>query len=255
MKIGFPNNPRADLLKEIEWIGKNKFDFVDLFLEEDKAVPAKIDIRKTRKVLKKYNLDTTVGHTSYCLPIGSPIKSLREASVKEAVKYFEVFSKLGVKYVTIHSNWPGGLFSESEGINFQVETLRKLVKEAKKFELNLMYEPIDTYSDNLKNVSEVLKRVPNLFFHLDIGHTSLFGRKPEEFIKKFHKRMKHVHLHDNNRSKDLHLPMGCGSINWEKTLKVLKEYYDGTITLEVFCRDRDYVLLTKKKLRELWDKL
>ena len=34
MKVGFPNNPRRDILEEIEWIGKNKFDFVDLFLEE-----------------------------------------------------------------------------------------------------------------------------------------------------------------------------------------------------------------------------
>jgi sugar phosphate isomerase/epimerase len=254
MKIGFPNNPRKDLLEEIEWIGKNKFDFVDLFLEEDKAVPEKIDVEKTKRVLKKYKLGV-VGHTAWYLPIGSPIKSLREASIKEAIRYFEVFSKLGVKYVTIHANWPGGMFSEKEGIKFQVETLRKFVKEAERFDLKIMYEPIDTYADNIKNVSEILKKVPNLFLHLDIGHANLFGRKPEDFIKKFHKKIKHVHLHDNNRDKDLHLPMGCGSIEWEKTLKILKKYYDGTITLEVFSKDKDYILLTKEKLRKLWNKL
>ena len=53
MKIGFPNNPRKDLLKEIEWIGKNEFDFVDLFLEEDKAIPEKINIEKVKKTSKK----------------------------------------------------------------------------------------------------------------------------------------------------------------------------------------------------------
>jgi len=44
MKIGFPNNPRRDTLNEIEWIGKNGFDFVDLFLEEDMAAPGKQEI-------------------------------------------------------------------------------------------------------------------------------------------------------------------------------------------------------------------
>ena len=254
MKIGFPNNPRKDLLKEIEWIGKNKFDFIDLFLEEDQAVPEKIDIEKTKKLLKKYNLGV-VGHTAWYLPIGSPIKTLREASIKEVVRYFEVFSKLGVEFVTIHANWPGGMFSEKEGIKFQVETLKKLVKEAEKFNLKIMYEPINTYADNIENVSEILKKVPKLFLHLDIGHANLFGRKPEDFIKKFHNKIKHVHLHDNNRDKDLHLPMGCGSIEWGKILKILKKYYDGMITLEVFSKDKDYVLLTKEKLRKLWNKL
>ena len=48
MKIGAPTHPRKDLVKEIEWIGRNGFDFVDLFLEEDKAVPDKINIEKYR---------------------------------------------------------------------------------------------------------------------------------------------------------------------------------------------------------------
>ena len=254
MKIGFPNNPRKDLLKEIEWIGKNGFDFVDLFLEEDKATPEKINVEKVKKLLRKYNLGV-VGHTAWYLPIGSPIKTLREASVKELVRYFEVFSELGVEFVTIHANWPGGMFSEEEGIKFQVESLRKLVREAKRFNLKIMYEPLETYADNVKNVSKILKMVPGLFLHLDIGHANLFGKKPEEFIKKFSNKIKHVHLHDNNGDKDLHLPMGCGSIEWEKILKILKKYYDGTITLEVFSKDKDYVLLAKEKLRKLWSKL
>ena len=35
MKIGFPNHPREDIIEEIKWIGKNKFDFIDIFLEEE----------------------------------------------------------------------------------------------------------------------------------------------------------------------------------------------------------------------------
>ncbi len=251
MKIGFPNNPRKDILKEVEWIGKNGFDFVDLFLEEDKAVPGKIDVLKLKKLLKKYKLDA-VGHTAWYLPIGSPVKSFRETAVSEAEKYFEVFSKLNVKYVTIHTNWPPGMFSTKEGIRFQVESLKKIVDVAKKYSLRIMLESIDTCQDDIKSVSEILKRVPGLYIHIDIGHVNLFKRKPEEFIKKFHKKLKHIHLHDNDGIKDLHIPMGTGIIDWENLIKILKKYYDGTITLEIFSRDRDYALLSRDKLKKLW---
>lgn len=254
MKIGFPNNPRKNILEEIEWIGKNKFDFVDLFLEEDQAVPEKIDVEKVKKLLQKYKLDV-VGHTAWYLPIGSPVKSFRENAISETKRYFEVFSKLNVKYVTIHANWPPGMFSTKEGIKFQVETLRKLAKLAKDYNLTLVYESIDTEKDDIKGVSEILKKVPELYLHIDIGHVNLFGRKPEQFIKKFYKKLKHIHLHDNDGNKDLHIPLGTGNIDWEKTLKILKKYYNGTITLEIFSKYKDYILLSKEKLRKLWNKL
>jgi hypothetical protein len=84
---------------------------------------------------------------------------------------------------------------------------------------------------------------------------NLFGRKPEDFINKFKGKIKHIHLHDNDGNDDLHIPMGTGMINWEELVSLLKKYYDGTITLEIFSRDKDYVLLSKDKLRRLWDGL
>lgn len=254
MKIGFPNNPRKNILGEIEWIGKNGFDFVDLFLEEDKASPEKIDIPRTKELLQKYRLDAT-GHTAWYLPIGSPIKSLRDAAASEAMRYFEVFGKLEVKNVTIHANWPPGMFSPEEGIKWQLESLRNLTEEARNCSINLMYEPIDTLRDTAENLAKILKKIPDLYLTLDLGHANLFGKSVEEFIRDFYKRLKHVHLSDNKGWEDLHLPMGVGNIDWKKTLKILKKYYDGTITLEVFSRDKDYVLLSKEKLRKLWEKL
>jgi len=251
MKIGCPNHPRKPVLEEVEWIGRNKFDFLDLFLEEDQATPEKIDIEQTKRLLQKYRLDI-VGHTAWYLPIGSPVKAFRETAVNEALRYFDVLGKLDAEFVTVHANWPIGLFSTREGIRFQVETLRMLVKEAERFDLKVMYEPTDTARDSVESVSTILESVPGLFLHIDIGHANLFGRKPEEFIVKFHKKLRHVHLHDNLKNLDLHLPIGCGDIDWEKTLKCLKKCYDGTITVEVFSKDRDYALLTKEKLARLW---
>ena len=252
VKIGFPNHPREEILKEIEWIGKNRFDFIDIFLEEDKATPEQIRIKKTKELLDYYKLDR-VGHTAWYLPIGSPVKEFRQAARKEAKKYFEVFSQLEVKYVTVHGNWPSTMFTDEEGIKYQVETLERMIDEAKKYNLSIMYESIDTPRDNATNVAKILNALPELYFHLDIGHANIHGRKPEEFVKAFSDRLKHIHLHDNNGKEDLHLPMGTGNINWPEFIKTLKENYDGTITLEIFSKDKDYALLSKEKLRKMWD--
>jgi len=251
MKIGFPNNPRKNIYKELEWIGINGFDFVDLFLEKDEAVPEKINSNKLRAILDKHNLNA-IGHTAYYLPIGSSVKILRDLTIKETERYFKVFQELGIKFVTIHANWPIDLFTGQEGINFQAHTLRQLIKKARKYNLVLMYEPIDTDKDTLENISKVLDKVPSLFLHLDIGHCNLSNRSPADFIEKFNKKIKHIHVHDNDGTTDQHLPIGKGNINWEETIRVLKKYYDGTITLEVFVDDKKEVLESKNILKKLW---
>jgi len=252
MKIGFPNYPRSNLLSEIKWIGDNGFDFVDLCLEEDAAVPEKIDIKKTKKLLEKYGLGVT-GHTAWYLETGSPIKSVRDNCVSESIRYFKVFEELGVEYVTFHGYWPPRMFSDEEGIEFQVYTLKKLIKAAKKYGLKIMYESTGNKSDGLKNVAKILERVSGLYFHLDIGHVNLFDRTPKSFIRKFHKKLVHVHLHDNNGGDDEHLAMGKGNIDFEMVVRELKRVgYDGTITLEIFGKNKSLALRSLRKLRKLW---
>jgi sugar phosphate isomerase/epimerase len=251
MKIGFPNHPRKDILEEIDWIGRNGFDFIDLFLEADRAAPEKINIPRVQRLLQKYGLEI-VGHTPWYLPTGSPERAYREFAVTEATRYFHVLSQLNAPYVTIHGNWPSKLFSEQEGIHFQKETLIELVRVARTFNLQILYEPMDTPLDTIENVSELLEGVPGLFLHLDIGHANLFKRKPAQFVQHFHKKLRHVHLHDNDGNRDLHLPMGAGNIDWEELIRLLKKYYNGTITLEIFSREREHVLFSRERLTALW---
>jgi len=178
VKVGFANNPKRDILEEIEWIGKNKFDFIDLFLEEDQAVPKRIDVEKVRNLLEEYGLEV-VGHTACYLPIGSPIKSLREAAVKEITRYFRVFDELRTRLVTIHANWPIAIFSAKEGIAFQVKTLRELVREAKEHNL-IFYILIRKYS--LEYVYHCHCEVAennrsNLILHLDFNSPYFFVKQ------------------------------------------------------------------------------
>ena len=118
MKIGAPNHPRKNLVEEIEWIGKNGFDFVDLFLEEDKTVPDKINTKRVKELINKYSLDV-IGHTGWYLQTSSPIKDIRDSVINEVERYLKTFNELGVRKVTIHANWFVNLFSVKESISLQ----------------------------------------------------------------------------------------------------------------------------------------
>jgi sugar phosphate isomerase/epimerase len=67
----------------------------------------------------------------------------------------------------------------------------------------------------------------------------------------------HVHLSDNDGSADQHLPLGGTSRNrtdWLKRIRKLKRTgYDGTLSLEVFTEEREYLLASRKLLQEWWN--
>lgn len=254
MKLGIPSHPRRDPLQEIDWAAAHGFDFVDLCLEPDRAAAEAVDPAAIRARLAVRRLGS-VGHLAWYLPIGSPMPQLRRAAVGAATDYFSVFAAAGVAAVTVHSHWPpASIFTAAEGIGWQVESLRALLDEARRRSLTLLYEPVGAEFDTMENTGAVADALPELRVHLDLGHCNLHGRSPRAFIRRFAPRLGHIHLHDNNGQGDLHLPPGTGSVNWRDALAALREAgYDGTITLEVFSPDRDYVLLARDKVRAEWD--
>ena len=251
MKIGYCNHPRRDLLEEVRWVGEQNFDFLDLFLEADRAVPERIDAGALRHLLREYRLPV-VGHTAWYLPLGSPMEGLRKKAVEIVKGYFPLLAELDSRLLTVHANWPSQLFTVEEGIQFQADSLTMLTDASREFGIRMLYEPLDTPRDTLKNLARILGQVKDLLLHVDIGHAYIRGIHPAAYFKTFPGLIAHMHVHDNNGFDDLHLPLGAGRIDWKNTIHQIRKLYDGTITLEIFSRDRDYVLLSKKKLRELW---
>ena len=254
MKIGFPTYPRNQMVDEIRWIGKNGFDFADLYFEADKAEAHQIDPKAVRAALDEYGLDA-VGHTAWYLPIGSPSRPLRENAVEILKRYVALCAKIGCYKLTVHSHWAFGLFTADEAIEYQTQSLQALSAFAMEFGVTIIYEAVDTPRDSVNNIRKILELNPKIDFHADIGHLNLHGKDPAACISAFKDRLSHVHLHDNNGRADLHLPMGAGTIRWDHVIRTLKSCYDGTITLEVFSQDKEYALLTMKKLIEKWDAL
>ena len=69
-------------------------------------------------------------------------------------------------------------------------------------------------------------RLTGLRFNFDIGHAHLADGPEEERVEKGFAPLRHLvegaHIHDNHGEKDEHLPPYDGTIDWEKSIKILK---------------------------------
>jgi sugar phosphate isomerase/epimerase len=255
MKLGTPNNPRIRPEDEIAWAKRNGFDFIDLSLEPDLSLPEKIDPLSIRTELDRLGLGI-VGHMAWYLPIGCPMPLLRHAAVEAASGCLQAFGRIGCPNATIHTQWPTHLFTAAEGMAFQVESLQALIPVARRAGVVLMLEPAAAANDVPDHIDTILKAVPGLALHLDLGHCNLNGFQPPVWIRRFAERTIHIHVHDNNGREDQHLPPGAGTVNWTDTIRAMKAVgYDGTVTIESFTANRDYRCFGRDLFRKLWDSL
>jgi sugar phosphate isomerase/epimerase len=95
--------------------------------------------------------------------------------------------------------------------------------------------------ENMVNMPALLGRRPeeimgiienidreNVGFILDVGHANTNGNV-EKFLE-LRDHVIHVHIHDNHGSKDEHLPVGTGTVPWEKVAAALAAYRGRMVT-------------------------
>ena len=75
--------------------------------------------------------------------------------------------------------------------------------------------------------AELFQRLPSDYFGfcLDVGHRQCFSRAPlETWLHTLGGKLGEIHLHDNDGSGDLHLPVGEGSVDFETLFTFLENH-------------------------------
>ena len=258
MKIGAMNHPMREVVQEIRVFRELGFEFVDLTLEPLRGLPGAFDVADVGRALNETGLDA-VGHTAWYLPIGSPFDRVRQAALDELAECFDVFARLGIRLANIHPDARvPSLFPKEWVVARNADSLRRLVDLAKQRDVRLMIENVPGLFNQIDQLQFVFAEVPELGLHLDVGHANLGAPQntTEQFLEAFSDRLVHVHFSDNKGDADAHLPMGVGNIDWRWAITALRRRgYDGTITLEVFSPDQDYLAMSRLKVQRLWDEL
>lgn len=256
MKIGAMNHPRRDAVEEIRWMAEMGLDFIDLTLEPPMAGAWQIGTKEVKRALQEYSMGI-VGHTAYYLPFAHPFEEVRKGAVTELKRCMETFAELGADQMNIHPDVRAPMHDRQYIVKRNLLSLAELLETSRQTGVGIMVENIPGDFNDAYQLGELLEPLPDLGMHLDIGHTNLLVQENtlEQILAAHGKRLKHVHLHDNKGgSADLHLPLGAGTLDLRKCIKNLKDNgYDGTITLEVFTPDPQYVKYSMSILRKLWE--
>jgi sugar phosphate isomerase/epimerase len=258
MQIGAMNNPSRDLLAEMKWMSDLELDFIDLTLEPPSAAPWRVNCDEIRTALSDLNLGV-VGHTAFYLPFACTFESIRRAAVEETKRCIEIFAEIGAKWMNLHPDRHAPFHPRHFVIEQNLKSIRELLPAARDCGVGLMVENVPGEFNSRAQLGDLLDAVPELGLHLDIGHCNLqvATNTATEIIRTYGPRIKHVHIHDNKGGyADLHLPLGTGTLDFINPLKALQTWgYDGTITLEVFSEDRQFLAYSREVLKEKWHSL
>ena len=256
MLVGAMNFPGRSVIKEIHRIAEDNFDFVDLTLEPPATwLP---DGKEIARLLGDLGLGV-VGHTAWHLPIASPFKELREQSRDLYRRGLDCFADAGVTLVNVHPDQRVPMHSLDQVRKMNADAISLLAQDAAQRGITLMVENLDRHFSDVTDLKVILDAVPEVGFHLDVGHANLrLGRgqknRTKDLLAAFGDRLSHVHLSDNRGGEmDLHLPLGAGAIDWAGVARTLRNAgWDGTVTLEVFSREREYLRMSRRLWLNWW---
>ena len=159
---------------------------------------------------------------------------LREAIDQRLDLAFRTAVQLGAGHVIFH----GGYRIAYDYFQLQENWLERAAgywqRELPRWVAAGMHVVIENESDL---IPDLLVRLADAVNHpafglcLDIGHQHLFSNvDAPEWVRRMGYRLHHLHLHDNDRSRDAHWPMGSGTIPFEPFFHAVEEY-----TTEVTC--------------------
>ncbi len=252
MQIGMMNDPKRDAVDEARWAADHGFGFLDLTIEGPAADLDQLDVAAIKQVLDDAHMGV-VGHTAWFLPFASPVERVRRAAVEEVAASLPVFAAVGAIRVNVHIASGVSSFGRAAMLRANGQSFTELAELAAPLGIQIMVEHPPDKSISIDDIRKVLNADERLGFHLDVGHANVGGDRLDGMLKAFGNRLAHVHFSDNNGRSDDHMPLGSGRIDWPRAVRLLKQTgYDGTITLEVFATDRDYLLRSAEKVRQWW---
>jgi len=162
--------------------------------------------------------------------------------MKDAISYA---SQFGVKKLTLHLGFVDLEKDRNSYIEHIVFVLKDLCEFAKGYGMYVMLENMPSKNELGYSPDEIftiikLVNVENLKFILDTGHANVSEYEIIDYVNLLKEYLLHLHLNDNDGSRDMHAPFGKGNIDFKKFLTLMEEInYDGLYCLEILYNTKE----------------
>lgn len=193
------------------------------------------NLADARKIAEATELTITV-HMPYSdlnlASLNQPIWEETVHQMKSTLSLSSEFARLAVVHPGHLS--PLGMQMPDKAWTQNILGLQQICDHAAELDMRIAVE-------NMVNMPALLGRRPeeiegiietvdrkNLGFILDVGHANTNGNLEKFLVLK--EKVIHVHVHDNHGERDEHLPVGNGTVPWEKVARALHDYSGRLVT-------------------------
>lgn len=153
-------------------------------------------------------------------------------------------SVLGAKWTVVHPSTNYSLPSPTDSFRANYEYFAPLIEMGAKYSIGIAIENMADFDGPEKpwycgKVEELIGLVDsfgadNVGICWDFGHANLVYRDQNPCLLQIGKRLKAVHVHDNDGSVDSHLGVFFGNVQWEPLMHTLRQIgYEGVFDFEV----------------------
>ncbi len=263
MIFGATNSPLGNVIDEIRRLAGLGFDYLELCLDPPGADPESLKpvMDDLENALVQTGLTIPVAHLPTFVWLADAYPGVRRVAVEETVKGLDICRHLGVPKAVLHPGYLTGMIRHEpgKGRELALDSLAKVLDAAATRDVTICLEnmfPRSGWMYKPEEFAMVLERFPGLMMTLDLGHAAI--QAPPDRLRRLietgGRRIRHLHVSDNTGRDDDHLPVGAGGIDIAGALAALKAAgYDQTMTLEVFSPDSDYLALSLRKVRAMWE--
>ena len=227
MTIIHVNVPYSMLLHRIDFAIENRINPEIYFSAVDLDACHEKDVQYLSKMLEENQLETTVHGPFMDLSPGGVDKRIKEVTFDRLLKTIQLSRFFEPKMIVFHPGYERWKFDGDVKLWLEssLQTWRRLVKEAEGVGLTLAVENVFEESpDSIKNLLEEIHS-PHFRFCFDTGHHHVFSKTPLHlWMDALREFLSEVHLHDNHKEMDEHLPVGEGGFDFNQFFALLSQY-------------------------------
>jgi sugar phosphate isomerase/epimerase len=221
------NVPYSMLLHRIDFAIENRINPEIYFSSDDLDTCHEKDVQHLSKMLQENQLETTLHGPFMDLSPGGVDKRIKEVTFDRLLKTIELSHFFKPKMIVFHPGYERWKFDGDVKLWLEssLQTWGPLVKEAEERGLTLAIENVFEESpDSIKNLLDEIHS-PHFRFCFDTGHHHVFSKTALPlWIDALREFLSEVHLHDNHKEMDEHLPVGEGGFDFNQFFSLLSRY-------------------------------
>lgn len=207
------------------------------------------EIKELRDKLD-YNPSLSIHAPFMDLSPGAVDSKVRAVTMERFSRILDIAEALSPSVIVFHSGYEKWRFAHRVDIWLEgsLRTWEPLIKRVARMGARIAIENI--FEDEPSNLHALMKELysENFGICFDTGHCNLFTRVPlTEWLECLRQYIFELHLHDNDRTFDSHLPIGDGTFDFKLLLSALKGR-DCLYTIEAHTPER--VLKSIERLKE-----